>query len=646
MGAADSAKSEEDARLQAVTANPSPPPPDRASPSPPSHSLSPGSGSGTTQSASPEDREPLEPAEDSSKPGANPSKPSDPDSWQGLIDAVSNGRPVKWPGGSSHQPCPSNAAPDHDSALQGQGGGAALPSGGLAPCVQQALHNSTQRKRQQGNAGIQNGFGDHDLQPSPPVSPPAVKLEFETHPGQQAQCAGNVLVKPEPSEDGDQGGVLEEEASFQGQGHWQAALETQHAQHAEEACQPTKPRLKWTPELHARFTRCVVQLGGPQKAKARLILQMMSDTQGLTTERVQNHLQRLRRECNSGLRLPEFEPRELSLATSNAEGQTGVPPISTMDSDFPPSQACFPPSQIDLSHPNGSHDFTFPSQPPPHAQHLSAADAEAQLFFTSPSPASLPAACMVAPKPDDFAGHPPGGSLAPLPRHSRSLQNQHLYAQQQLYLQQQQQQQWLSLQHGHHLMLERHQQHQQHQQQRYHQQQQQQHQRSMAFSSGQQQSSGASQASQGLQMSHPQDQLPLPGGDPAQHAEHAVPAASSQLPASLNPIRRANCLSGPSHDSQHAKHGANGFSNQEQSARPHQKGQHAQHGANVFSNTSMQSMQGGQLNSRSGSGASTAFILWVDGQYKARGQVEKRAALRGFVQSAKVCLLPCATTTT
>lgn len=606
--------------------SPSPPPPDRASPSPPSHSPSPGSGSGTTQSASPEERDPLESAEKSSKPGANSSKPLDADSWQGQIDAVSNGRPVKWPGGSSHQPCPSNAAPDHDSALQGQDGGtghasgAALPSGGPAPCVQQALLSS-RKKKQQGNAGIPNGLGDHDLQPSSPVSPPAVKLEFETHPGQQAQRAGNVLVKPEPAEDEVQDGVLEEEASFHGQGHWQAAPEAQHAQHAEDACQSAQSRLTWTQELDMRFIRCVVQLGGPQKAEPRLILQMMSDTEGLTTERVQNHLQKLRRECNSGLRLPEFESQELSPAASDAERHTGVPPIR-------------------------SQDFAFPSQPSPHAQHLSAADAEAQLFFMSASPASQPAACMVAPKPDDFAGHPPG-TFAPLPRHSSCLQNQRLCAQQQLYLhqQQQRQQQQFSLQHGHHLMLERHQQHQQHQQQWYHQQQQQ-HQRSMALSSGQTQSFMASPASQGSQMSHPQDQLPLPGGDPAQHAQHAVPAASSQPPASVNIARRSNGLSGPTHNSQHAKHGANGYSNHEQGVRPHQKGQHAQHGANGFSNPSVQSMQGGQLNSTSGSGASTAFILWVDGQYKAKGQVEKRAALRGFVQSAKVCLLPCERTKT
>lgn len=663
MGPADSARAEDDARLQLAATNPSPPPPERKSPSPPSNSPTPspspspgsGSGSGTTQSASVEDQTPpLAPTEKGRDPGASLSQPQDPDSWQGLIDAVSKGRPVKrpvkpvkWPAGS-HQPCASEILADGDIALRRQDGrshstgrkqGLALSSGCPAPGLPSALLTSTSKKKEslgrgKGDAGIPNGVGDQELRHSPPGSPPAVKLEFEQDSWQQAQHASRAFVKFEPGGYDIQGGVVEEEAGLRRQGHWQAAWETPQAQHAQHVAQPRDSKLKWTPELHSRFVRCVGQLGGLQKAKPKKILKMMSDgNQGLTKERIKNYLQRFKQ----SLRLPEVQSGEVSPAVSDAERQTCAQPLPT-DSGFPPSQAPFPPSQTDLARPNTSHGFTFPSQPPPHEPLLSVADAEAQLFFMSPSPAMLPTAGMGAPVPNGFP--PDSGPLPPLPPHCRSLQNQPLHAQHHLYCQQQRQQQWLTLQHQQHLMLERRQQHH--------------HQHLMGFSSKQQQSVQASKASQGLRVPHPQKQPPLTRTNSAQHA---MPAEPSQPPASVP--SSLNGLSGAPQDSsrtQHAKHGANGYSKHQQGANgdskplqgargtsPHQKAQHAQHGTNGVLNPSGQSMQSGQLNSRSGSGVSTAFILWVDGQYKSKGQVEKRAALRSFVQSAKVSL-PCCLT--
>ena len=284
-----------------------------------------------------------------------------------------------------------------------------------------------------------------------------------------------------------------------------------------------------------------------------------------------------------------------------------------------------------ISHPYSTTGYAYPSQTPSHAQRaqrLSAADAEAQLFFMPHSSVPMPTAAMMASNSSGFVA-PPAAAYA-LPKRASSLQQQHLYAQQHpsqhCYSQQQlqQQQQWVAQQHYQQQMLR---------------QQQQQQQQSIGLSREPRLATAPLRPAQTVRIVHPQKRLPVPSMASAQHAQHAMQASASQPPPSAS--QNSNGLPSSARDpfgSQHPQHGANGFSNQQQGASgtsPHQKGQHAQHGANGFLHPSV---HGVDPQRQRGSGTSTAFIMWCDGQYKARGQLEKRAALRNFVQAAKVGL--------
>ncbi|XP_077236598.1 protein PHR1-LIKE 2-like [Tasmannia lanceolata] len=66
----------------------------------------------------------------------------------------------------------------------------------------------------------------------------------------------------------------------------------------------SKPRLRWTTDLHERFVRAVTQLGGPSVATPKSIMRTMG-VKGVTLFHLKSHLQKYRLAKKSGKDLPE-----------------------------------------------------------------------------------------------------------------------------------------------------------------------------------------------------------------------------------------------------------------------------------------------------------------------------------------------------
>ncbi|CAH9072088.1 unnamed protein product [Cuscuta epithymum] len=80
----------------------------------------------------------------------------------------------------------------------------------------------------------------------------------------------------------------------------------------------SRPRLRWTTDLHDRFVDAITQLGGPSKATPKAILRTMS-VNGLTLFHLKSHLQKYRLGLSTAYPLEISAPPNL-LAPDRNEG--------------------------------------------------------------------------------------------------------------------------------------------------------------------------------------------------------------------------------------------------------------------------------------------------------------------------------------
>ncbi|KAK2651239.1 hypothetical protein Ddye_018728 [Dipteronia dyeriana] len=108
----------------------------------------------------------------------------------------------------------------------------------------------------------------------------------------------------------------------------------------------TRPRLRWTAELHQRFVDAVTHLGGPDKATPKTIMRVMG-VKGLTLYHLKSHLQKFRhgkqslhnRDLYKDQPAARQNPKVLDLQRNAAAATSGIPSCSLSDQNIHHAQA-------------------------------------------------------------------------------------------------------------------------------------------------------------------------------------------------------------------------------------------------------------------------------------------------------------------